>query len=118
MRRTWILALASVSLSFSLSFAACGGEADGASQSAALVGAMNPPGITLSTCGIVDGYVPPKDERPGVLSIDQRAWKVAPDAEVREDHLLVAGEDVCISAELDEALWIERAFAYASDAEF
>jgi hypothetical protein len=73
--------------------------------------AINPPGVAISTCGIVDGYVAPEAERPGSLAIDGRAWEVNPDAEVQSDHLLVRGEDVCVSAELDPTLRIERFIA-------
>jgi hypothetical protein len=96
--------------------AACGGHRDEDARVDVLTTEnINPPGITLSLCGVVDAYVPSDGTNDGVLSVDGRTWHIVPAADITSADLLVEGQNICFSADLDTSLRIERATVSAAE---
>ncbi len=97
--------------------AACSDPTEPSPRVAVLAENVNPPGVTISTCGVVGDYVRADAATPGALSIEGRGWVVLPGAIITSDDLLVVGHDVCVTAELDLERRIERGAATEPDRE-
>lgn len=95
---------------------ACGAEDGGSATTRAGEEAKNPPGIAITTCGVLRRYEPPAPERAGTLGVDARWWVIAPHGVMENPEDLVPGSALCVSMLLDSWSRIEHCTAFLDEA--
>lgn len=88
----------------------CGALVDDTAEGGEALRLSNPPGLTMTVCGRVTGYDPPRNGLDGELRLDRGTWTLLNAAPIANETLLRVERRVCVHATLDLDQRIQAAY--------